>query len=263
MRSWGRFGGKMDPLIVISVVRDFAMYDKCLARNPFVAGCERVVIDNREKNETIPVLYNRFLKTYDFSKPAWFMFCHEDFEPREHLVARLDALPLNQIYGPVGAITVRRFGLYYQWRMIGQIEESKKDGKSVATVGRQVVERQVADTLDCQCLLVHSSLLERTRLRFDENLSFDLYVEDFCMTARELHDISSVVIPLKCHHWSKGCVQKRYFDQLAYLNAKWPKAAYTGTACQLIGGGGSAFWRAEVAVKRMIQHGILLSQERR
>ena len=238
---------------IISVVRDFNMYERCLRKNPNAEGCDLVPIDNRRTNDHIGTCYNRALDSLDPTKPTWLVFCHEDFEPQEPLVEVLADLDLTSIYGPIGAITVRRFGIYYQWRLVGTIEESAKSGQGVGLVGTSTKRGTQADTLDCQCLIVHSSLIEKYHLRFDENLSFDLYAEDFCIMAKERHGILSIIVPFKCHHWSRGSVQARYFTQLNYLNAKWPNAAYTGTATQLIGGGGSILWRSEVAIKRLIQ----------
>ena len=243
----------MTPPKIISVVRDFDMYERCLRKNPNTEGCDLVPIDNRHANDHIGTCYNRTLDSLDPAKPTWLTFCHEDFEPQEPLVEVLAGLAPTSIYGPIGAITVRRFGIYYQWRLVGTIEESAKSGNGVGFVGTNAGLGTHADTLDCQCLIVHSSLIERHHLRFDENLTFDLYAEDFCIMARERHGIPSAIVPFKCHHWSKGSVQAHYFTQLKYLNGKWPDVAYTGTATQLIGGGGSTLWRSEVAAKRLVQ----------
>ena len=77
----------MDAIVLISVVRDFAMYDRCVKGNPFVAGGELRPVDNREKNEGIPVGYNRFLDSRPPDERAWYVFCHEDFEWREPAAA--------------------------------------------------------------------------------------------------------------------------------------------------------------------------------
>ncbi len=59
---------------IISVVRDFEMYDKCVGANPYNAGAELHPIDNRVENKGIPTRYNEFLDAYDYSKPDWFVF---------------------------------------------------------------------------------------------------------------------------------------------------------------------------------------------
>ena len=244
-----------DPCILVSVVRDFCMYEKCIQGNPFVSDCTKHPIDNRPENNAISLCYNGFLDAFDYTRPAWFVFCHEDFQMKEPLLPHLSTLCPQKIYGPIGAVTRRRFGWYYQWQLVGRIQESSKNGSGTRTVGQTSSrpEDSVADTLDCQCLIVHSSLVRDCALRFDENLRFDLYTEDFCIQAREKFNIPTLIVPLHCQHWSKGTIAERYDVQLDYLRRKWPDVAYTGTAAQLIGGGGSPLWKAEVALKRAVQ----------
>ena len=76
------------------------------------------------------------------------------------------------------------------------------------------------DTFDCQCLIVHSSLVERFSLRFDENFTFDLYVEDFCISAFENHGVISRILPMDCRHWSYGSVSDRFMRLKEYLSSK-------------------------------------------
>lgn len=240
----------MDKVIVISVVRDFRMYDRCVARNDFNVGCELLPIDNRENNDGIGVCYNRFLNEYDYSQGAWFVFCHEDWEVEEMLSLRLTNIDKGSLWGVIGAATVRRMGVYAQWRLLGRIEESNKDGSHIRNLGEPVPQGTLVDTFDCQCMVVHSSLVKNHNLRFDENLTFDLYVEDFCIAANEKAGVLSRILPVKCRHWSGGNVQPRYKAQEAYLNAKWRTAgAYTGTSSLLLGGKAPWWWRLTKLIK--------------
>ena len=68
----------MTDVKVVSVVRDSEMYDKCVKNNPHFHDCELVVQDNRVENKGIAERYNEFLNCYDYTHPAWFVFCHED-----------------------------------------------------------------------------------------------------------------------------------------------------------------------------------------
>ena len=77
---------------IVSVVRDWTMYERCLKGNPFTCGCELYPIDNQVKNETIPVCYNRFLKSRTVDEQIWYVFCHEDFEPKEDVATLLEGL---------------------------------------------------------------------------------------------------------------------------------------------------------------------------
>jgi len=228
--------------VVISVIRDFAMYERCVVPSAERCGCERIVLDNREKNERIPVLYNRFLDAFDYSNPAWFVFCHEDFEWMDDLKERFSTLPTDGIYGPVGV----RYRIEHGWNVhveaCGSFLQTNKDGSSPIVFGREVPTGTPVKTLDCACLIVHSSLVERYGLRFDENLSFDLYVEDFCIAAQERHGITCRILPMKAHHWSAGSIGDRYCRQLACLRKKWPRVSYPSSCSFAIGGKRGLAW---------------------
>lgn len=245
-------------IFLTSVVRDFAMYERCVRGNPFTRGCELVAVDNRERNEGIPVCYNRFLESRPAGESAWYVFCHEDFELKEMLAERLD-VSRDSLWGPVGAMTRVRFGLYHQWRMLGSVEECKKDGTGHREIGCAVPAGTPIETFDCQCLIVHSSLVQRHHLRFDEELTFDLYAEEFCMAARETAKIPSRILPLKACHWSGGSVQPRYKIQEAHVNAKYPNACYTGTSSLVLGGNPPFGRRLTAGLKNIIRR---LAQDR-
>jgi len=239
----------MDKVVVISVVRDFAMYGKCLADNPCLAGAERVVFDNRAKNEPIPVLYNRFLDAFDFARPAWFVFCHEDFQPLESLVSSLEKVRPDALWGPVGACTVWRWKVDPHFTILGQVRESSKDGGGLRMLGTEVGRGAEAETLDCMCVVAHSSTVARHGLRFDVRFPFDLYVEDFCVGARG-KGIPSCVLPMACRHWSRGVMGERYRAAERAFSKKWPQVCATGTSSEVLGGGAGVCRRLMLSLKR-------------
>ena len=226
----------MGRTFVISAVRDFAMHDRCVAGNPHVSECECVPLDNSARNDGIGICYNRFLASRPRDDDAWYVFCHEDFEFLEPPPARLEGLDRDSLWGPIGAATQVIGGLYHRWRLLGQVEECAKDGTSRHLIGCRVPKGTPVETFDCQCLTVHSSLVQRLGLRFDEVLTFDLYAEDFCIAAHEKAGVVSRILPLKARHWSGGRVLPRYHEQEAYLGRKFPNACYTGTSSWSIGG---------------------------
>ena len=242
----------MDKVLCVSVVRDWGMYNKCMQRNLFAAGMELFPIDNRERNESVSVCYNRFLKNRPADEKSWYVFCHEDFELKEPLPQLLEDLDKNSLWGPIGAVTFVRWGLYHQWQMLGRVEECAKDGSNSHLVGTSVPRGTPVETFDCQCVIVHASLVRRFGLRFDEALSFDLYVEEFCIAAHEKGGVISRILPFKCRHWSGGSVQPRYYEQEAHVNAKYPNACYTGTSSWILGGKPPFFRRFTVAMKRLV-----------
>lgn len=242
----------MDSVLVVSVVRDMSMYERCLKDNAFLAGTELCPVDNRERNESISVCYNRFLRSRQPGEQAWYVLCHEDFEPKEHLAPLVERLDKGSLWGPIGAVTRVRWGFYHQWLLLGQVEESKKDGSCVRHIGKPVACGTPVETFDCQCLVVHSSLVQSHGLAFDENLTFDLYVEEFCMAAAK-KGVSSRVFPMAARHWSGGSVAPRYTTQEAYVNAKYPLDCFTGTSSWVLGGTPPFFRRLTVAVKRTLR----------
>lgn len=206
----------------ISVVRDFDLYARASRHahdNPDVVPHP---VDNRTDNQPIPRRYNEFLDAYDYTKPGWFVFCHEDFEIREALAPLLDNLPTDSLYGPIGCARRGIFPLRHQV-FLGQITECNRNGTGDAwSVGRTVPPMTEVETFDCCCLVVHSSLVEKLHLRFDEELAFDLYVEDFCATAKIKHGIPSRILPFKATHHSGSKPTERLYRHLPYLAKKYP-----------------------------------------
>ncbi|MBO5997844.1 MAG: hypothetical protein J6P93_04900 [Alphaproteobacteria bacterium] len=221
---------------VISVVRDFDTYNRLVKGNPFYsARTNFVAFDNRVENQGISKRYNSFLDNYDYSKSDWFLFCHEDWELKEPLEDRLTNLDKKCLYGPIGKIADRKIDKYSGF--VGMIEESKRDGSRLSFVGLDGCNLERAATFDCQCLIVHSSLVKEHHLRFDENLIFDLYVEDFCMNARERFGIPSLILQMYCHHWSPGNIsEQKFLDKYAYLIEKYEptKEWYSTTCCNIV-----------------------------
>ena len=220
-------------MVIISVVRDFQMYDELVRNNPFNKDASLYVIDNRQENKNISTRYNEFLDSYDYNKPDWFVFCHEDWEVLQDWSV-LDNLDKNCLWGPVGVLPYKKFPFTKNKQVkniiVGQILESDKQGKLKKVTGNILITKNVS-TFDCQCIIVHSSLIKKYNLRFDENLAFDLYAEDFCAAAMEKHKIPSKIVYLKCQHHSFGNVQDRYWKQLSYLQEKYKSSerAYCST----------------------------------
>lgn len=210
---------------IISVVRDFEMYNRLVKNNKFNHNADFIAFDNNKENKFISVRYNEFLNNYDYSKPDWFVFCHEDWEAKEDFSGKLKNLNKQFLYGPIG-VDLLKLGFLGIKFYFGSIIHSKKDGSEQERKGFRLNFSTVG-TFDCQCLIVHSTIVEQYNLRFDENLSWDLYVEDFCISARENHSIKSKILQIECQHYSKGDLQPRYFKQLSYLSEKYKNASKT------------------------------------
>ena len=171
----------MDRIAIVSAVRDFAFYRKCVEENPMLDGCEKTVFDNRTENMPLPARYNEFLDSFDYSRPAWIVFCHEDWEATEPVAPVLSRLDPGSVYGVAGATVERRAFFFARWKFIGDIESCNRDGSDPGVHGLPAPPGTACDTVDCVCLVVHSSLVQRHSLRFDPEMTFDLYAEDFCI----------------------------------------------------------------------------------
>lgn len=232
----------MSNIVLISVFIDRGLYASCVTSNPFVQNNPLINIfgiDNTIDNQCISKRYGQFLDSYDYSVPAWFVFCHSDWELREDITPLLETLDSESIYGPIGAILHKNpdSSLVREYR--GQCLEKKRDGSNTRQQRCQLTNTGVlVDTLDCQCVIVHSSLVEKYSLRFDEKLNFNLYVEDFCINAKESYGIESKILNVRCCHWNQAdnmIDRDDYFDDLDYCNNKYPDKLYAGIVT-LIGG---------------------------
>ena len=61
---------------------------------------------------------------------------------------------------------------------------------------RFCLKKELVDTVDCQCLIVHSDLIKKYHLRFDEHLQFHFYAEEFCIMASEKYNIPSYALSI-------------------------------------------------------------------
>ena len=220
----------MSDIVIVSVVRNWGIYDKLVRTNANCKGAEFVSIDNCVTNKPIPVRYNEFLDSYNYSHDAWFIFCHEDFEFLEDPHVLLRNKDMNVLYGPIGHIRVGVLGFGVQSTR-GSIKLMRKNDTSFHTwvIGHSVSRPTLVDTFDCCCIIVHSSLVRKHGLRFDECLEFDMYVEDFCAAAIEYHRIPSYVIQMDACHHSDAVATERLWRHLPYLEEKYKRRYFTGT----------------------------------
>lgn len=205
---------------VASVVRDVAMYERCILENPYFAGADLVMLDNREENRPITKLYNDFLDGIDDDR--WILLCHEDWELKENLLQVLSRLDKDKLYGPIGVFVEEKKNVDVMV-IKGAAQQSAKSGaRSVIIRGKEVEGR--VDTFDCQCLILHSSIARQHYLRFDEALSFDMYVEDFCVNAYEQAGVESHAVSIDCHHHSEGKLSHAFRDSVEYVRRKYSKS---------------------------------------
>ena len=191
----------------ISVVNDYNLYDKYVKNNKYIKmikNTKLVDFDNTKTNEYISVRYNEFLNSYDYGKESWFIFCHQDWELITDITSLLSCLDKTKIYGPIGC--QGDFGNIVKGKYVriykGECIEVSRDDSQHSKTAFCSFEDPLVDTLDCQAMLVHSSLVNKYHLRFDENLKWDLYVEDFCFNSYLKYNIETNVVKIKCCHHS-------------------------------------------------------------
>lgn len=225
---------KDSSVVCIVAVRNRDRFRQCFEENDFVQNLSCVQVDNSVENQPIPIRYNDFLDSYDYSKPAWFAFVHEDFEIRDDLVAKLRDCETDSLWGPIGCYRQSFLGIGRQ-KYVGCIlvADSQTDF-GLRPFGNAVPKGVKVETFDCCCLLVHSSLVEKYHLRFDPELRFDLYVEDFCASAYVNHGIRSRILPFGAAHHSSSVPQDRYYRHMPYLRKKYPRNCFVGT-CSYFG----------------------------
>ncbi|MDT8364614.1 MAG: hypothetical protein RQ714_08240 [Nitrosomonas sp.] len=177
----------------------------------------------------MPTIYNEVIKNH-INGDYWLFFVHEDFEIKCDLFI-INNLDPEIVYGTFGINFEHDVPVGY-----GKHICSRKDGSGPLDVGNVVLDTVKVQTLDCQSILIHTSLLaNHTLLRFDENLTFDLYAEDFSINAQERHGIEVKIFPLRFQHYSYGKVTERYHAGLRYLAEKYPSVGVAGS-CSFIGG---------------------------
>ncbi|EKE20424.1 MAG: Methyltransferase type 11 [uncultured bacterium] len=244
--------------IFISAVNDFDIYRQCVVENKYVKdnnAIKTVCLDNSKENKFISKRYNEFISSYDFSSEVWFVFCHSDWEIMEDIAPKLESLDKNCLYGPIGAIIIKNNHGIVTSEGRGRIYDRKRDGSNLRLMECYSIKNGIAvDTFDCQCLIVHSSLIKKNNLRFDEQLEFDMYVEDFCMNAMVSRGIESRILKLECcHRQQLDDINERpnFFDKLNYINNKYHNHLFGTTILPLGGNGGKK-------IKKIIHAPVLL-----
>ncbi len=218
-------------LTVVSVVRDFTMYERCIKNNPHLAGARLITFDNREENLPIPVRYNTFLDTLP-PDTEWILFAHEDFElhsdPRPLLARRNPLIPL-------GHIGTRRVGKFFLFPS-GFLTDSWRDGSGhqVLRPTRLIQEcsNGKVECFDCCGFYIHADAFRTWELRFDENCMWDMYAEDICCQFMLASKRLPTILPVHAHHWSRGNTKSPTFlAAKAYLDEKYREHFFAGGTC--------------------------------
>ena len=114
-------------------------------------------------------------------------------------------------------------------KFFGQINQSQNASGS-KTFGRKIYFDKIVSSVDCCCLIVHSSLINKYNLRFDENLSWHMYAEDFCIHAKAVHNITSLITQFDCFHLGEGKLSDDFRTCAKYVKDKH-KLKWLKTTC--------------------------------
>ena len=106
-----------------------------------------------------------------------------------------------------------------------------KDGSNKIDFGpRFCLKKELVDTVDCQCLIVHSDLIKKYHLRFDEHLQFHFYAEEFCIMASEKYNIPSYALSIDSIHYSFGTINEAFHDAVSYVKSKYSNCSHPYSA---------------------------------
>lgn len=227
---------------IVAVVNNFDIFNATIGQNRFMNTLSVHRYDNTKSNVGISKRYNDFIDNV-MRKDSWIIFCHQDFGMLQNISDVLNVLDKNFIYGPIGAAPTKqfvfavafsrygierlRFGFYNRRKEFGQILQATPRNK--VKMGRRIGKPVVVDTVDCCCMIIHSSLIRAHRLRFDERLDWHLYVEDFCLNAKFNHAILTKAVQFDCIHHSNGNMDFDFNDNLAYIKKKYRIEVFSTT----------------------------------
>ena len=191
-------------MIFITVARNLKMYEALVKNNKYNQGAEFVYYDNNQKNVAITKRYNHFLDNYNYDKEDWFIFCHEDWQVKKAWFGYFKILDKDSVYGVCGTLLAVNNHNHVCTYFCGQIKQCNKDGSNPSKFGNWVKIGTEVETFDCMCIIMHSSLVKKHNIRFDENLDWHLYSEELSIRFKEDHGIKSRILPVRCKHWSYG-----------------------------------------------------------
>lgn len=217
---------------VICVVNNQEIFEKVVKNNENLKNCEYFVFDNTRENVAITKRYNSFIDKNLNDKDSWYLFIHQDFGIMQDIDSLLKKLDRNNIYGAVGVKILK--GIFFGKKGKGRNLGFKTVLK--LTIGRilqgnndfnfkkhwcPALFQPTVDAIDCCCIMIHSSLIKKYNLRFDENLNFHLYAEELCYRAKRDYKIKTKVVQMKCFHLGQGTLDEDFEKSAKYLKEKF------------------------------------------
>lgn len=217
---------------IICVYNKQDFFEKVVKICEFHQNCEIIGYDNTIENTAITKHYNHFIKenimqnTDSEDIGFWSVFMHQDFAFREDINLALENLDKNYIYGPIGVkflspIIHRTEEGFDPSKLIILGKIAQRMNSQFIYFGEEVKEPTTVDAIDCCCIIMHSSLIKKYQLLFDENLNFHMYAEELCYRAKKDFGIETKVTQLGCFHLGMGVINQEFRDSAQYLKDKF------------------------------------------
>ncbi len=219
---------------IVCVSNNADTFHKVINSNPNMNKYNITMFDNLTENIGISKRYNSYIENQiDSDNDSWIIFCHQDFGFKKDPIKYIKNLDKKNIYGPIGAFVyfnpIRLIKKYLmnkpagysclKRKFVGQIKQMNSDS-TFKNLGTRLWFPIEVDTLDCCCLIVHSSLIKKYALRFDEQLDWHMYVEDFCINCKKTHGIKTKVVQLDCFHLGIGTLDDDFYKAAKYVKEK-------------------------------------------
>lgn len=229
---------------VVCIFNNQEIFDKVVKNNENLKDCELFSYDNTLRNTPITQYYNKFIQE-TVEEPQdedfWCVFIHQDFGFMENVKAVVEKLNPKYIYGAIGVKILkgiffgkkglnkdfgRRLGFKTNLKLIlGRILQGNNSTLPIdynfKPKGIVALFEPTVDSIDCCCIMIHSTLIRKYNLRFDENLKFHMYAEELCFRAKKEHKIKTKIVQTKCFHLGKGNLDEDFQKSTQYLKDKF------------------------------------------
>ncbi len=208
----------------VSACNNPDIYERYAARCKGIEAGDFHRLDNVADNRPVPVRYNQFIDALANDQAGWIVFAHNDFLFHEDPRPMLGRVSKDAIYGVVGADLVRDPNAAAgsgesPLRIVtrGQVACSTELVAS-GLCGDPVTQVEPATTVDCCCIILHTSLVRRHSLRFDESYDWHFYSEELSLRAFRQWGICTFVLPVRSGHYGLGSTHgdfQKFAEQLS------------------------------------------------
>lgn len=223
-------------VILISACNNPAIYQRYAATSMGVEPQDFRRYDNTVENLPVPARYNQFISGLTEADEAWLAFVHNDFVFHEDPRPWLADVSRDNLYGVVGAdLSSRADGRGGAAAVDGPGEnrlECKVRGQVLCSpqliasgiCGTPVDGMVPVKTVDCCCVIVHSSLVRRLGLRFDESFEWHFYSEELSLRAFRQWGVKTFVLPIRSGHYGLGAMNEAFYDASRRLFSDYSQA---------------------------------------